>query len=177
MIQKIRLSKFGIARTWKAVQEADIALLLLDGRSGLAAEDAAIVARLPERLPLLTLHNKADLLGVYPANRERELWVSAKTGLGMSALKHTLLALAGWQQTGEVRLRGDYRPLVEPGGGRPGHGPRPSHRPAAAGDRLSAGQQGQHRRAHRRPASREAGAGRQHPGQRIYRRCFVPVTY
>lgn len=96
------VEQIGIARTWKAVQEADIALLLLDGRSGLAAEDAAIVARLPERLPLLTLHNKADLLGVCPANRERELWVSAKTGLGMSALKHTLLALAGWQQTGEV---------------------------------------------------------------------------
>lgn len=96
------VEQIGIARTWQAVEQADIALLLLDSRTGLATADAAIVARLPARLPVVTLHNKADLLPNCPSNGERELWVSAKTGAGMADLKRTLLTLAGWQETGEA---------------------------------------------------------------------------
>lgn len=96
------VEQIGIARTWQAVEQADIALLLLDSRTGLATADATIVARLPARLPVVTLHNKADLLPNCPSNGERELWVSAKTGAGMADLKRTLLTLAGWQETGEA---------------------------------------------------------------------------
>lgn len=96
------VEQIGIARTWQAVEQADIALLLLDSRTGLATADATIVARLPARLPVVTLHNKADLLPNCPSNGERELWVSAKTGAGMADLKRTLLTLVGWQETGEA---------------------------------------------------------------------------
>lgn len=96
------IEKLGIERTWKAVEQADVALLLVDAGHGVGEQEAAILARLPD-IALLTVHNKIDLTDE-PARLAadgKEVWLSAKNGLGVDVLKQRLLALAGWQTTGE----------------------------------------------------------------------------
>jgi tRNA modification GTPase len=92
----------GIARTWKAVEQADIALLLVDASHGLSTHEQAIIDRLPA-IPRLTLHNKIDLTGeiVRISDDGREIWLSARTGDGMEQLRQRLCELAGWQAAGE----------------------------------------------------------------------------
>ncbi len=92
----------GIARTWSAVEQADVALLLVDASHGLSVQEQAIIDRLPV-IPCLTLHNKIDLTGevVKMSDDGREIWLSARTGDGMEQLRRRLCELAGWQAAGE----------------------------------------------------------------------------
>jgi tRNA modification GTPase len=96
------VEQLGIARTWAAVEQADIALLLIDASHGVGEQEAAILARLPA-IPVLTLHNKIDLTGGMPAVSPdgREIWLSARSGAGAELLRRRLLELAGWQASGE----------------------------------------------------------------------------
>ncbi|MDR0528112.1 MAG: tRNA uridine-5-carboxymethylaminomethyl(34) synthesis GTPase MnmE [Zoogloeaceae bacterium] len=104
------VEQIGIARAWRAAEEADIALLLVDARSGVAPEDKIILERLPERLPRLIAHNKIDLLDTKtdaPAQRtngkrESVVALSAKTGAGLESLEDTLLEMVGWQGSEET---------------------------------------------------------------------------
>jgi tRNA modification GTPase len=52
---------------------------------------------------VLTVHNKIDLTADTPRLSEdgNEMWIAAKLGLGVDLLRARLLALAGWQQSGE----------------------------------------------------------------------------
>ena len=95
------VEQLGIARTWAAVEQADIALLLIDATHGVGERESAILARLPA-IPVLTLHNKIDLAGVAPhlGGDGREVWLSAKSGAGVDLLRGRLLQLAGWQASG-----------------------------------------------------------------------------
>lgn len=96
------VERLGIARTWAALEKADIAVLLVDARHGIGAQEAAILARLPE-IPVLTVHNKIDQTGEAARIQDhgQELWLSAKTGAGVDLLRAQLLRLAGWQGAGE----------------------------------------------------------------------------
>lgn len=99
------VEQIGITRTWAAVQKASLILLLLDARVGVNEQDREIIARLPTHLPVVKVFNKIDLLS-QPATfgvgvEETALQVSAKTGAGLDMLRQTLLALVGWEQTGE----------------------------------------------------------------------------
>lgn len=91
----------GIARTWAAIDKADMALLLVDATHGLDERETAILARLPPTVTRLTLHNKIDLTGEAPRAANNEVWLSARTGAGIDLLRETLLASAGWQAAGE----------------------------------------------------------------------------
>ena len=62
------------------------------------------------------------------------------------------------------------RPVVEPGGRKPGHRPRPPHRPGQAGVRLQADRQRQHRGKDSRPAGTKSRTRRRHPVGRSRRR-------
>ncbi|MCL6556276.1 MAG: tRNA uridine-5-carboxymethylaminomethyl(34) synthesis GTPase MnmE, partial [Burkholderiales bacterium] len=95
------VERLGIARTWAAVEKANIALLVTEAGTAPAAEDEAILARLPAGLPVLRVVNKIDLLGEAPRLAEETVYLSAKTGAGIELLRRRLLALAGWQETGE----------------------------------------------------------------------------
>lgn len=96
------VERIGIERTWKAVENADIALLLVDARHGIGPDEAAILARLPT-IPRLTIHNKIDETGELARVSEdgKEIWLSAKYGDGIDLLRDCLLQLAGWQAMGE----------------------------------------------------------------------------
>jgi tRNA modification GTPase len=92
----------GIERTWKAIEQADVALLLVDAGHGISEREGAILARLPG-IPRLTVHNKIDQTGEPSrlAPDGNEVWLSAKYGEGVNLLKQRLLELAGWQSAGE----------------------------------------------------------------------------
>ncbi|MGL5632949.1 MAG: tRNA uridine-5-carboxymethylaminomethyl(34) synthesis GTPase MnmE [Azovibrio sp.] len=100
------VEKIGIARTWKEIEKADLALLLLDAQVGLTEADQAILDKLPSNLRRITLHNKIDLLGVEPKRESQgqdiSLFISAKKGQGVELLESALLEMAGWHQTEDV---------------------------------------------------------------------------
>lgn len=96
------VERLGIARTWAALENADIAVLLIDANHGISDREAEILRRLPS-IPLLTVHNKIDLANetarISPDTKE--IWISAKSGAGIDLLKQQLLVLAGWRDQGE----------------------------------------------------------------------------
>ncbi len=99
------VERIGIARTWAAVEEADVVLHILDASRGPTRGDEEIVARLPAKVPLLRIWNKIDLSGHKPAIDVQadatHIYLSASERLGMDLLRKELLRIAGWQQTGE----------------------------------------------------------------------------
>ncbi|HYP68853.1 MAG TPA: tRNA uridine-5-carboxymethylaminomethyl(34) synthesis GTPase MnmE [Thiobacillaceae bacterium] len=99
------VEKIGIARAWTAIEQAAIALLLVDAQHGLGMAEQHIIKRLPAGIARLSVHNKIDLAGVAPraveSGETTEVWLSAKTGEGVVLLRHELLRLAGWQPAGE----------------------------------------------------------------------------
>ncbi len=95
------VERIGIARTWAAVAKADLVILLIDAVRGVAPEDEAILLRLPEKLPVLRVFNKIDLLGEAAREDAAGIHLSAKTGAGLDLLHHRLLEVAGWEQAGE----------------------------------------------------------------------------
>ena len=105
------VEQMGIARTQLALTKADIVLVLLDESQ--EAEDkgaTAILAQLPNKVPRLYLHNKIDLsghdAGVELRNGECHLYLSAKTGAGLTLLQDKLLENIGWhQETGVFMAR------------------------------------------------------------------------
>lgn len=94
------VEQLGIARTWAAVDKADVALLLVDAAHGLGENEAAILERLP-KVARLTIHNKIDVTAEAPRVVGNEVWLSAKTGAGVDLLREKLLESAGWQAAGE----------------------------------------------------------------------------
>lgn len=97
------VEQVGIARTWRAIEQADLALLVIDATKGETELDQAIRARLPAGLRCLKVFNKCDL-AVKPAGQAADagsLMVSAKTGAGIDLLVSTLAEAIGWQGTTE----------------------------------------------------------------------------
>ncbi len=102
------VERIGIARTWSAVERADVVIVLVDAREAadaLPAEDATFLARLPAGLPRLVVHNKADLASMSARVEHRDgrshVWLSALTGEGVGLLEREVLALAGVDSAGE----------------------------------------------------------------------------
>jgi len=93
----------GIARTWAAIERADLVLLIMDCRTGETPDDHLIRDRLPAALPWIKVMNKIDLTGHRPTKEDKDgspvVWLSAKTGEGVDLLRGALLEAAGW--TGE----------------------------------------------------------------------------
>ncbi len=96
------VERIGIARTWSAVERADLALVIVDAREAadaLHAADRALLERLPRLLPRLIVHNKADLAHAAPRIEVRDgrthAWVSALTGDGLGLLEREVMRAAG----------------------------------------------------------------------------------
>ena len=95
------VERIGIARTWDAIEKSDLAVLVIDAVKGESAEDRAILARLPKRLPCLRVYNKSDLAD-RPVGQARDreapgVPVSAKTGEGINVLRKALAEAIGWR--------------------------------------------------------------------------------
>ncbi len=99
------VERIGIARAWDEIEAADVVLFLHDltraAQADYQAADAQIRAtlaqRVPPRVPVLEVWNKADA-----ATPSAEgLSLSAKTGAGLQALRQHLLQTVGWQAASE----------------------------------------------------------------------------
>lgn len=99
------VEQHGIARTWRALENAHAALLLVDAAHGITETEKSILTRLRADLPKLWIHNKIDLTNEPAACVERQgekhIHLSARTGEGMELLRGELLNIAGWQPGGE----------------------------------------------------------------------------
>lgn len=99
------VERHGIARTWRALESANVALLLVDAAHGITAAEKSILERLPSVLPKIWVHNKIDLSKESAKSKkcdgEMHIYLSAKTGEGVDLLREQLLKLVGWQPIGE----------------------------------------------------------------------------
>ena len=107
------VERIGMARSWEAIGQADAVLFLHDltrrDEPAYTQADADIATRLPEGVPVVHVFNKADAVQVADAVSLNALaqpdgpvlTLSARTGEGLQALRHTLLEIAGWQAAPE----------------------------------------------------------------------------
>jgi tRNA modification GTPase len=118
------VERIGIARTWAAVEQSDLAVLIVDARDATDTLDAAereILARLPAPLPRIVVHNKGDLAAI-TAHAEshaddrgiarRHLWLSALTGDGLGLLEREVLAVVGAESATEDTFLARERHVV-----------------------------------------------------------------
>jgi len=96
-----RVEKLGIEKSYEAMADADVTLVVVDGTEPRATE---LVERARLQGRSLVAANKADLPGFIPA--EGELRVSAMTGQGIAELREAIVdALA---PRGELELSGGF---------------------------------------------------------------------
>jgi len=76
----------GMRRALRAMDAADIVLLLVDATIGIGDAERAVIRRLPHDTQLLTVFNKADLT-TERNDPNADLWISAKTGEGLDNLR------------------------------------------------------------------------------------------
>lgn len=102
------VEKIGIKRAWDAIATADAVLFLHDltrlDSSTYQVDDDAIARILKSDLspgvPVIDIWNKADA-STSTATQTGGLTLSAKTGLGLEALRSKLLDVAGWKPSSE----------------------------------------------------------------------------
>jgi tRNA modification GTPase len=99
------VERIGIARTWAAVEQADVILHMLDASRGPTRGDEEITERFPANVPIIRIWNKIDLSGhkqmVDRMSDATHVYLSAAEKIGIDLLRAELLRIAGWQQTGE----------------------------------------------------------------------------
>lgn len=99
------VEQVGIARTWKAIETAHVALLLVDSLHGIGPLETAILNKLPAQIKKVWVHNKIDVSRetsrVEKHQNDQHVFLSAKTGDGIPRLKKTLLDIVGYQPGGE----------------------------------------------------------------------------
>ena len=91
------VEKIGIERAWREVEKADLILMLVDDTQVETEGHSAILAKLPNTIPVLTVHNKVDLTGKVVGKQADHLYISAKHGFGLEVLKAELKARMGYQ--------------------------------------------------------------------------------
>jgi tRNA modification GTPase len=97
------VEKVGVARTWEAIEAADLLVVLGDASGAIPGDERSILSRIPRKAARLDVMNKIDLAGREPAwdRAAHTVWLSAKTGAGIDLLKQAILAAAGWRVAGE----------------------------------------------------------------------------
>ncbi len=110
------VEQIGIQRTWAEVAKADVILHLLDADIGPSKTDEAIIARFPDRIPVLRVWNKIDLSGHQPSAEVIQdvthIYLSASHQIGIGLLRSALLRIAGWRQTSESPYLARERHLI-----------------------------------------------------------------
>jgi tRNA modification GTPase len=90
--------QLGMARTRQEMESADVLLVILE-----AGKLEAPQGSLPDAAIRMTVVNKIDLMpGIAAGKRGNEVYVSAKTGAGIDALRAAVLEAAGWTSRGET---------------------------------------------------------------------------
>lgn len=111
------VESIGISRTWAEIERADAVIHLQDAREPDDELEEEIARRIPTRTPVLKVYNKMDLIA--DANTDglssntqsqpesiaghavEKLFISARTGQNLDALRQRLLDIAGWSPGAE----------------------------------------------------------------------------
>ncbi len=91
----------GIRRAWKAIEQADRVLLLVDDVSGVTEIDQQIIDRLPHNLKTTVIRNKIDLSGASAGVVDDAIRLCAKSGDGVDQLRDYLKQSMGYEGEGE----------------------------------------------------------------------------
>lgn len=114
------LGKMRVERTKRVLEKTDCAVLIADASRGLNASDRELLQIFKERgIPYVIAMNKCDLTGVPQTASDKEIFVSAKTGENIGALKDRIAAAAkraesGRRLVGDLLKKGDIAVLVVP---------------------------------------------------------------
>lgn len=90
----------GVRRARKALESADLVLLIRDAASA-SRPDESLSAEVPRGTPVIIVANKVDLLEPERLRKQQEedrweqLWISAKTGQGIDALRKRVREAVG----------------------------------------------------------------------------------
>lgn len=99
------VEKIGIARTYQVLENAQVALLLVDAAHGIGENEKSILSCSPQEIDKIWVHNKIDTTKqtakIVEKADETHIYLSAKTGAGVDLLKQHLLNIAGYQQNAE----------------------------------------------------------------------------
>jgi len=95
------VEEHGVERAWGAIESADALLLVIDDRTGVAAADRQILARVPAGVSRIVVRNKIDLTGADAGalrkDHEVHVRLSATTGAGIEALESALKECVGYE--------------------------------------------------------------------------------
>lgn len=113
------LGALRVKKTLQVLRKTDIAVLVSDALHGMGACEKELIALFRENdIPYIVAHNKCDLLISYPVLPEHEVYISAKTGEGIRALKEAVAGLHTAQAAkpiaGDLLHAGDTAVLVVP---------------------------------------------------------------
>jgi tRNA modification GTPase len=113
-----RVEKEGMRRTWDAINQADVMILLVDDNEGFTQAEQHIIDACPASVSVIVLFNKCDITGratgmIETADEYKSLAVSARTGEGLDELIKCIKQLAGMQATGEGAFMARRRHLAE----------------------------------------------------------------
>lgn len=107
--------ELGAMRIQKAVQmlnKTDIALLVVDGRTGITDKDREILNKIQEKnIPFVIVYNKCDLVRPPYTDTQNSVWVSAATGENIDTLKKRIADCVPKEKQ-EKKIAGD---LIAPG--------------------------------------------------------------
>ena len=98
------VERIGIERAWQEIAQADRVLFMVDGPTTGAVDPAEIwpdfIERLPAKLPITVVRNKADItgeaLGISEVNGHSLIRLSARTGDGVEVLRNHLKQSMGF---------------------------------------------------------------------------------
>jgi tRNA modification GTPase len=106
------VERIGIERAWQEIEQADRVLFMVDGTTTEATDPAQIwpdfIARLPAKLPVTVVRNKADVTGESTGITQMQshtlIRLSARTGEGMTLLRDHLKQSMGF----DTRMEGGF---------------------------------------------------------------------
>ncbi len=113
---KDKVEQEGIKRAWDSIAQADCILLVIDDSKGIEEADKAIIAKLPDNLPITLIRNKADLSAKTPFFNDKkpypEIILSAKYQQGMDFLRQHLKSIMGFHNIPEGTFLARKRHII-----------------------------------------------------------------
>ena len=95
----------GIRRAWNEVKQADCVLLVVDvNHAEQSSLEGEVRAQVAADIPIIKVFNKVDTLAITTQNNDNEVYLSAKSGEGMAALKSMIKKAVGYQPNEGVYL-------------------------------------------------------------------------
>ncbi|KTC68769.1 tRNA modification GTPase TrmE [Legionella birminghamensis] len=89
----------GIKRAWQAIKQADCVLMIMDitNNQPECSISNEVKASLPENIPFIKVYNKIDLRPSLSLPDDESIYISAKAGKGIEALKNKIKSIVGYQ--------------------------------------------------------------------------------